>query len=106
MNKVRAALSNTFGLKQILRSLNSRNYRLFIVGQGISLIGTWMQQVAMSWLIYKLTNSAFILGLVGFVGQIPVFIVPPFAGVVADKRNRRQIIIVIQIFAMIQAFIL
>ncbi len=58
---------------QLFRALRSRNYRLFFAGQSISLVGTWMQQVAMSWLVYRLTGSAFLLGVVGFAGQIPTF---------------------------------
>ena len=61
----------TSTLNQVLRSLRHRNYRLFFGGQGISLIGTWMQQIALGWLVYRLTDSAFLLGLVGFAGQIP-----------------------------------
>lgn len=106
MNKIRNVLTNTFGLKHILRSLNSRNYRLFFAGQGISLIGTWMQQVAMSWLVYRLTNSPFLLGFVGFVSQLPIFILPLFAGVLADRMNKHRMLIIIQSAAMVQAFIL
>ncbi|MGD0274990.1 MAG: MFS transporter [Syntrophales bacterium] len=58
-----------------------RNYRLLFIGQCISLIGTWMQQIAVGWLIYRFTNSVFLLGLVGFVGMLPTFLVAPFAGV-------------------------
>lgn len=88
---------------QLVRALSSRNYRLFFAGQGISLIGTWMQQVAMSWLVYRLTNSPFLLGVVGFSGQIPAFLMAPFAGVVADRYNRHRILIVTQALAMLQA---
>lgn len=72
------------GLKHIFRTLASRNYRLFFIGQSISLIGTWMQRVAMSWLVYHLTSSEFLLGLVSFLGLIPVFVLSPVAGVLAD----------------------
>jgi MFS family permease len=94
------------GLKLIFRALNHRNYRLFFGGQGISLIGTWMQQIAMSWLVYRLTNSAFLLGVVGFTSQIGTFIFSPFAGVLSDRWNRHRILIATQISAMVQAFIL
>jgi MFS family permease len=87
----------------IFRALHSRNYRLFFGGQSISLIGTWMQQIAASWLVYHMTNSAFVLGVVGFAGQIPTFLLAPFAGVFADRMNRHRIIIVTQTLAMIQA---
>ena len=93
-------------MKVIIRALNHRNYRLFFSGQSISLIGTWMQRTAMSWLVYRLTDSALLLGLVGFVGQIPIFLFTPFAGVLADRLNRRRILIATQILAMLQAFIL
>jgi MFS family permease len=94
------------GLKVVIRALSHRNYRLFFSGQSISLIGTWMQRTAMSWLVYRLTNSALLLGLIGFVGQIPIFLFTPFAGVLADRLNRRRILIATQTLAMIQAFIL
>lgn len=93
-------------LKTIFRALEYRNYRLFFIGQGISLIGTWMQQIAMSWLVYRLTGSALILGIVGFSSQIPAFFLSPFAGVLADRWNRHSILLVTQTLAMIQAFIL
>ncbi|MHB1043018.1 MAG: MFS transporter [Eubacteriales bacterium] len=94
------------GLKFILRSFQYRNYRLFFSGQGISLIGTWLQNIAMSWLVYSLTNSAFLLGVVGFAGQIPSLIITPFAGVLVDRWNRRRTLVVTQTLAMLQAFML
>ena len=90
-------------LRLMLRSLKHRNYRLFFFGQGLSLVGTWMQTLAMSWLVYRLTDSAFYLGLLAFVGQAPTFFVAPYAGVLADRISKRRIIILTQIFAMIQA---
>jgi MFS family permease len=93
-------------LKSIIRSLRHRNFRLFFGGQSISLIGTWMQRIALGWLVYRLTSSAFLLGLVGFAGQIPTFIFASFAGVLADRRNRHRILMLTQILAMIQAFVL
>ncbi|MFX4263544.1 MFS transporter [Pelotomaculum propionicicum] len=95
------ALPNT----NIIRALSSRNYRFFFTGQGISLIGTWMQSIAMSWLVYRLTGSTLLLGVVGFAGQIPSFVFAPIAGVLADRWNRRHILIGTQALAMIQAFI-
>ncbi len=92
--------------KLIFRALQHRNYRLFFGGQSISLVGTWMQQIAMSWLVYRLTNSALLLGVVGFFSQIPAFIMTPFAGVIADRYNRHRILIITQTLAMLQAFIL
>jgi MFS family permease len=89
-----------------LRALHSRNYRLFVAGQLISLVGTWMQTVAQSWLIYRLTQSATMLGLIGFAGQIPVFILAPIGGVVADRMNRHRVLIATQSSMMVLAFIL
>jgi MFS family permease len=101
-----AAGKDPAGLSRVFRALRSRNYRLFFVGQGISLIGTWMQQVAMSWLVYSLTNSAFLLGVVSFSGLICSFVVAPFAGVFIDRLNRHRILLVTQSLAMVQALIL
>jgi MFS family permease len=101
-----AASNNQVGPKFILRALEHRNYRLFFGGQGISLIGTWMQQIAMSWLVYRLTGSALILGVVSFSGQIPIFLFASIAGVFADRWNRHRILIVTQTLSMIQAFAL
>ena len=89
-----------------LRALRSRNFRLFTVGQTISLIGSWMQQLAMGWLVYRLTNSAFLLGLVAFGAQGPSFILAPIAGVYADRLNRHRMVIVAQAAMMVQAIIL
>ena len=94
------------GLARIFRALRYRNYRLFFIGQGISLIGTWMQQVAMSWLVYSLTNSAFLLGVVAFSGLICTFLMTPFAGVLVDRLDRHRILVVTQTLAMLQAFAL
>jgi MFS family permease len=94
------------GLNFIFRALYSRNYRLFFGGQGVSLIGTWMQQIAMSWLVYRMTNSAFFLGLIGFSSQICSFFFSPFAGVLSDRWNRHRILVATQSLSMIQAFIL
>ena len=88
------------------RALRHRNFRLFIVGQFLSIVGTWMQSVALSWLVYRLTHSAVMLGLVGFAGQIPYLILAPVAGVTADRVNRRTLILTTQILSTIQALIL
>jgi len=93
-------------IKHILRALRYRNYKLFFGGQSISLIGTWMQQIALGWLVYRLTNSAFLLGVIGFASQIPTFLFASFAGVFADRYNKHKIIIITQTLAMLQAFIL
>lgn len=94
------------GLKWTARALRSRNYRLFFVGQGISLIGTWMQRIAMSWLVYRLTDSPLLLGSVDFAGQITAFLTAPLAGVVADHFERRKLILMSQALAMGQASVL
>jgi MFS family permease len=93
-------------VKQISRALRHRNYRLFFSGQGISLIGTWMQQIALGWLVYRLTDSAFLLGLVSFSSQMPTFILASIAGVFADRYNKHKIIITTQVLATLQATIL
>lgn len=106
MRSTETISDNSTSLKLIFRAFHYRNYRLFFAGQGISLVGTWMQQIAMSWLVYRLTNSAFLLGAVGFAGQITTFIFAPLAGVLVDRWNRRHILIVTQTLAMLQALIL
>lgn len=93
-------------VKLVFRSLGSRNYLLFFIGQGLSLIGTWCQITAMSWLIYRLTNSAFLLGATGFTSQFPAFLIAPFAGVIADRMSRKNILLITQILYMIQSFTL
>lgn len=93
-------------LKPILRALESRNYRLFFIGQAISLIGTWMTQIATIWLVYHLTNSALFLGVVGFSSQIPSFFLTPFGGIVVDRWNRHRILIITQILSMVQSLAL
>ena len=90
----------------IFRALKYRNFRIFFFGQSISLIGTWMQYVAMSWLVYRMTNSVFMLGVVGFASQIPAFILSPFTGVLADRHNRHKILLFTQTLALLQALIL
>ncbi len=90
----------------VLRALRSRNYRLYFFGQGLSLIGTWMTYVATGWLVYRLGNSPMLLGLVGFSGQIPAFLLSPFAGVLVDRWNRHRVLVVTQILAMIQSFVM
>ncbi len=93
-------------LELLLRALKYRNYKLFFSGQIISLTGTWMQQVALSWLVYRLSGSAFILGVVGFSSQVPTFLLSPFAGVLIDRMNKHRIIVTTQVLLMIQAFVL
>lgn len=94
------------GISRAWRSLRHRNFRLYFGGQSISLIGTWMTRLATSWLVYRLTGSAFLLGVVGFAGQIPTFLFAPFAGVWVDRLDRRQVLVVTQILAMVQSLAL
>ncbi len=90
----------------LVRALRHRNYRLFFGGQGISLIGTWMTRVATGWLVYRLTGSAFLLGLVSFSSQIPILLLGPFAGVWVDRLNRHRVLVVTQALSMVQSFAL
>ncbi|HEY6290136.1 MAG TPA: MFS transporter [Terriglobia bacterium] len=94
------------GWKFAVRALRRRNYRLFFSGQSVSLVGTWMTRVAMSWLVYRLTKSAFLLGLIGFSGQIPILILGPIAGVWVDRWNRHRVLVVTQVLSMLQSFAL
>lgn len=93
-------------LKFALRALRHRNYRLFFAGQSLSMMGTWMTQVATSWLVYRLSGSAFLLGLVGFSGQIPALLLTPFAGVWVDRWNRHRVLKVTQFLSMLESFAL
>jgi len=106
MNTDQPSSDRTSGLKFVFRALRHSNYRLFFLGQGISLIGTWMQQIALSWLVYRLTGSAFLLGVVGFTGRIPTFIFGSLAGALADRLNRHRTLVVTQILAALQASVL
>jgi MFS family permease len=94
------------GLPSTLRALQHRNFQLFFSGQLISLIGTWMQNIAQAWLVYRLTGSSMKLGAVGFAGQFPVFLVAPLGGIVADRRNRQRVVIATQIASLILALVL
>ena len=94
-----------FGMPN-LPAFRSRNYRLFFLGQGISLIGSWMTQIATIWLVYHLTNSPLLLGVVGFASQIPSFVLSPFGGVFVDRFSRHRILIGTQILSMIQSLAL
>ena len=94
------------GINTIFRSLRYRNYRLFFGGQSISLIGTWMQRIALPWLVYHVTDSALLLGVVSFAGQIPTFLIAPFAGVITDRLSRYKVLLITQILSFIQALLL
>ena len=90
----------------MVRALSHRNYRLFFAGQGTSLVGTWITRVATSWLVYRLTGSAAVLGIVGFAGQIPTFVLAPFAGVLVDRWGRYRVLVATQVLSMLQSFAL
>ena len=93
-------------LPQMLRALRHRNYRLFFSGQSISLIGTWMTRLATAWLVWRLTHSVELLGVLGFAGQIPTFLFASFAGVWVDRLNRHRLLLTTQFLAMLQSFVL
>lgn len=103
-NRLRPSWGRNIG--QIFRSLKHRNFRLFMMGQGLSLIGTWMQMTAVAWLVWRMENSAFLLGLVGFVARIPTFVMAPIAGVWVDRMDRYRLVLVTQVLSMLQALIL
>jgi MFS family permease len=90
----------------MLRALRYRNYRLFFGGQIVSLVGTWITQTATNWLVYRLTGSALLLGVVGFAGQFPAFLLSPFAGIFVDRWNRHRLLVVTQTVSMLQSFAL
>jgi MFS family permease len=90
-------------INTVFRSLRFRNYRLFFSGQSISLIGTWMQRIALPWLVYHMTGSALLLGVVGFAGQIPTFLIAPIAGALTDRWSRYRVLLVTQTLSLLQA---
>jgi MFS family permease len=106
MAAVEEKQNSSSGLSHVWRALRHRNFRLFFSGQSISLIGTWMTRVATGWLVYRLTHSALLLGLVGFAGQIPTFLLAPFAGVWVDRLNRRNVLLWTQALATLQSLLL
>jgi MFS family permease len=93
-------------MAQLTRALRHRNYRLFFAGQSLSLIGTWITRVATSWLVYRLTGSELLLGIVGFCGQIPTMLGAPFAGVLVDRWDRHRLLVVTQVLSMLQSLAL
>ena len=90
----------------MLRALAYRNYRLFFGGQVVSLVGTWITTTATNWLVYRLTGSALLLGVVGFAGQFPAFVLGPFAGIFVDRWDRHRLLVVTQTISMLQSFAL
>jgi len=91
---------------RLIRALRHRNYRLFFSGQSVSLVGTWITRIATSWLVYRLTGSALLLGIVGFCGQIPTLLLSPIAGVLVDRHDRHRILVITQFFSMLQSLAL
>src|SRR5688572_31115176 len=88
----------------VFRALKHRNYRLFFAGQTVSLIGTWITRVATSWLVYRLTDSVLLLGVVGLCSQIPTLILTPFSGVLVDRWQLHRILVVTHVLSMLQSF--
>ena len=101
-----ASLEDRSRFRDMVRSLKHRNFRLFFSGQMISLVGTWMDNIAEAWLVYRLTGSSLLLGTVAFAGQIPIFLLGPIGGLAADRWDRRRIIVGTQVSSMILAFTL
>jgi len=89
------------GSRDVVRALRSRNYRLFFGGQTVSLVGTWITRIATSWLVYRLTGSLLLLGIVGFCSQIPTLVLAPFVGVLVDRWDRHRILVVTQTLSML-----
>jgi MFS family permease len=98
--------SGLLDLGRVKRALRHPNYRLFFIGQGVSLIGTWLTRVALSWWVYRLTGSELILGTVSFAGQLPTFLLAPLGGVIVDRYDRHRILVVTQALAMLQSVLL
>jgi MFS family permease len=107
MYKWKELIPNNLGVfRQIFSSLRSRNYRLYFAGQCISVTGTWMQQIAMSWLVYRLTGSLVLLATINLLVQLPSFVISPFSGVITDRFDRHKIIVVTQFCMMMEALTL
>ncbi|MGA7634433.1 MAG: MFS transporter [Terriglobales bacterium] len=103
MNQLATSLDIREKMSHSWRALRHRNFQLFFAGQSISIVGTWMTKLATSWLVYRLTHSALLLGIVGFAGLIPTFALAPFAGVWIERRNRRKLLVWTQAAAAIQS---
>ena len=103
---VEPTLVETRGFRQVFRALRHRNFRLFCFGQIVSLCGTWMQNVAQNWLVYRLTRSEFLMGVTYFCLQLPVFALAPLGGLASDRRSRHRIIIITQTLSLVQALVL
>jgi MFS family permease len=94
------------GRPSVLRALRHRNYRLFFAGQSLSLVGTWITRVATGWLVYRLTGSALLLGVIGFCSQIPTLFLAPLAGVFVDRWDRHRVLVITQVFSLLQSLAL
>ncbi len=92
--------------KHTLRALRHRNYKLFFFGQTLSIIGNWVQQIAMAWLVYRMTESAWLLGVTGFAGQIAILVLAPFGGLWADRFNRHRLLLITQALSAIPPLVL
>src|ERR1700759_4476834 len=90
----------------LFRAFHSRNYRLYFSGQSVSLIGTWMQRTAVSWVVYTLTHSAFMLGLSLFASQFPSFLLSPLGGVISDRYHRYKVLLFTQVASLVQSVLL
>ena len=95
-----------FRLPQMFRSIENRNYRLYFLGQMVSVLGSWLQSVAQAWLVYRITGSSFQLGLVVFIGQAPLLFLSPIGGIIADRYRRRWVVVGTQMSSMLLAFVL
>ena len=93
-------------LPDALRALRHRNFRIYYTGQAISMIGTWVQSIANTWLAWQLSGSTAITGLVGFMGHIPMLVVAPFAGVLGDRFDRRKLLFIVQCLLIVQSVLL
>lgn len=93
-------------IKHTLRALRHRNYRLFFCGQTLSIIGNWVQQIAMAWLVYRMTESAWLLGVTGFAGQIAILLLAPFGGIWADRFDRHKLLLLTQAFSIVPPLVL
>src|ERR1700761_7840528 len=101
-----ATTTTTIDRLQTFRAFKSRNYRLFFAGQSVSLIGTWMQKTAVSWVIYSLTHNTFMLGVTLFCSLFPAFLFSTIGGVVSDRYNRFRLLLTTQVASLIQALLL
>src|ERR1700677_1078356 len=106
MSRAGRILSKTGSVSHAWRALRHRNFKLFFFGQGISMIGTWMTRLATAWLVYRMTHSALLLGVVSFAGQIVSFALGPFAGVWVERLNRRKMLVWTQAAAAVQSLAL